>query len=400
MVVILAAAVLAPVLAEGTRRFRIPSVLFELVLGMLIGPQVLGWAEVTPIIDTLSDFGLAFLMFMAGYELDFARIRGAPLNRAVLTWLVSLGLGLAVAGVLVLEGFALSDLLVGLALTTTAVGTLLPMLRDRGVLPTPFGAHSLAGGSLGEFGPIVAITLLLSGDNPAHEAVLLVTFVVAAVVVALLAARPKPPRVVEVLQRHLTTSTQLPVRMVVLLLSAMVLLAFELGLDVLLGAFTAGMILRLAIGPEQSEGLDPKLEAIGFGFVIPVFFVTSGMAFDLDSLADPGTLLRVPIFLLLFFVVRGLPVFALYRRLLDRHQRSALALLQATALPLVVVITGIGLDTGRMLPENAAALVGAGMLSVLVYPLAGFARLGRVAPVPPPAGEARDAVAEVTDDAL
>jgi len=376
LVVILAAAVAAPVVAEATRRLRVPGVLFELVLGVLIGPQVLGWAEVTPFVASLSALGLAFLMFFAGYEIDLARIRGAPLNLAVQAWVASLVLGFAVAGVLVVDGFAVSDLLVGLALTTTAIGTLLPMLRDRGILPTPLGSYVLAGGSVGELGPIVAVTLLLSGDSPAREAALLVAFVVVAAGAAVLAARPQPPRVLEMLRRHLTTSTQLPVRVVVLLLGAMVLLAFELGVDHLLGAFTAGMLLRLAVRPDQAERLDPKLEALGFGFLIPVFFVVSGMRLDVDALADPAAMARVPVFLVLFLVVRGLPVLLLYRRHLDARQRSVLALLQATALPLVVVITAIGLHTGRMLPENAAALVGAGMLSVLVYPLAGFARLG------------------------
>ncbi len=377
-VLVVAAAAVAPLLAELTKRWRIPSVLYELALGIIIGPQVLNWAYETDFIKALSQIGLAFLMFMAGYDVDFARIRGAPLNRAIGTWTISLVLGLVVTIPLVASGFAISDLLVGLALTTTAIGTLLPMLRDRGLMTTRFGTFAFAGGTVGEFGPIVAITLLLSTESPLHETVLMVAFVLVAVGAAFVAARPQPPRIVEMLQRNLNTSSQLPVRIVVLLLVVMLYLAFSLGLDTLLGAFTAGILARLALHRERAEGLERKLEAIGFGFLIPVFFIASGMTFDLRSLLDdPSTLARVPLFLGLFFVVRGVPTLLTYRRHLGGAERVSMACLMATALPLVVVITGIGLETGRMKAANASALVGAGMLSVLVYPLVGFGVLDR-----------------------
>lgn len=394
LVIILVVAVAAPVAAELIRkRLWIPSVLFEIFLGILIGPQLLGWAEVTPFVDDLSTVGLAFLMFMAGYELDLKRERGAPLNLAMVTWGLSLALGLVIGGAFMITGFVISDLLIGLALTTTAIGTLLPMLRDQDLIRGRFGMFILAGGSVGEFGPIVAITLLLSTSRPAREAVLLVAFVLVALGVAYFATRTQPPRLVEVMQRHLTTSTQLPVRIVVLLVVAMTYLAFELGLDTLLGAFSAGMILRLALSEEEAKGLNPKIEALSFGFFVPVFFVVSGMEFDLDALAEPSAFLRVPLYLGLFLVVRGLPVLLVYRGILPAKQRWAMGFLQATALPLVVVITGIGLDTGRMKPDNAAALVGAAMLSVLIYPLIGIGmarRNGAVEPGPEPEIEADD----------
>jgi Kef-type K+ transport system membrane component KefB len=377
IVIIAAAAVVAPLLAEGLRRWRIPSVLFELLLGILIGPAVLGWVEVDEFIKGLSEFGLAILFFMAGYEIDFKRLKGAPLNRGVGGWIVSLVLGLGLGAVLALEGFVLSSLLVGLALTTTAIGTLLPMLRDRGLLETRFGGFMTAAGAVGEFGPILAITILLSASSPLTEALLLVLFAVLAVAVAAMATRPQPPALVEMLQRHLSTSTQLPVRIIILLIVGLVVVATDLGLDNLLGAFAAGMIARLALSPEQTTALTPRLEAIGFGFLIPIFFIVSGVNFDLDALtSSPTTMLKVPLFLVLMLLVRGLPALVVYKGLLSVRQRVALALLQATALPLLVVITEIGLSTDRMTTSNAAALVGAGMLSVLVLPLVGFAVLG------------------------
>lgn len=374
LAVIVVAAVLAPLLTELLKRFRIPGVVLEIGLGILIGPQLLGLAEATEIVSAFSNLGLSFLMFLAGFEIELDRIRGRPLSLAGRGWLLSLVLGFGAAGIMVIEGFALSDLLIGLALTTTALGTLLPMLNDAGVIETRFGDHVLAVGTVGEFGPIVAIALLLTTDNPAHTALLLMAFIVLAVATVLIATRARRPRVLELMSRHLESSAQLPVRVSVLLVVALVWVAAHLGLDVLLGAFTAGIVVRLFTEGADQEVIAGKLAAIGFGFLVPVFFVVSGITFDLESLTESAaTLLRVPIFLLCFLFVRGLPALLFYRRDLSGSEPAALAFFSATALPLVVVITGIGLQTERMEPENAAALVGAAMLSVLLYPLIGFA---------------------------
>lgn len=368
-------AVLAPLLADAIkRRARVPGVVVEIALGIVIGPQVLGLAEVTDIVAVFGNLGLSFLMFLAGFEIDLDRIKGRPLELAARTWFVSLALAVVVAGVLVLDGFVHEDILVALALTTTALGTLLPMLSDAKVLNTPFGAHVLSVGSVGEFLPIVAIALLLTTDSPVRTAVFLVAFILLAVGATLLATRARSPRVVELMRRHLDSSAQLPIRIAVAMMVGLVWVAAHLGLDVLLGAFAAGIIVRLFSEGEHEQVVASKLQAIGFGFLVPIFFVVSGMNFDLDALfAEPTTILRVPLFLALFLVVRGLPTVLGYRRDLAGGDRRALAFFASTALPLVVVITGIGLDTGRMAPENAAALVGAGMVSVLVFPLAGFA---------------------------
>ena len=303
--------------------------------------------------------------------------------KATIGWAISLALAFAFAYVAVSTGFGLSTLFIGLCLTTTALGTLLPMLRDAGVAETRFGAYILAIGTVGEFGPIVAIALLLTSNNPLSTTVLLVAFVAVALVAALLATRHQPPRVVDVLRRNLHSSAQLPVRVSVLLIVLLVWLASALNLDVLLGAFAAGIVVRLFSAGDDGDVIRVKLEAIGFGFLVPVFFIVSGMNFDLDALRnDPATLLRLPVFLGLFLVVRGVPALLLYRNDVERSEVMPLALFSATALPLIVVITTLGVEKGRMLPGNAAALVGAGMLSVLIYPLIGFATLRRAGRLP------------------
>jgi Kef-type K+ transport system membrane component KefB len=384
LVLIATIAVISPLLAERLRRFNVPDVVLELAFGIIVGPYVLKLAHTNDVVNGLSDIGLAFLMFLAGYELDLQGIRGRPLRLASLGWLLSLGMAFAFA--LVSTGLAVDTLVVGLALTTTALGTLLPMLRDAGLLETRFGAYIVAIGTAGEFGPIVAVAVLLTRKDPFVTSALLVFFVAIAVACALLASQTRPPRVVALMRRHLHSSAQLPVRVSVLLVLVLVYLAFELGLDVLLGAFAAGVVVKLFTVGEDSEVIKGKLEAIGFGFLIPIFFIVSGIHFDLHVfLTRPTALLRIPLFLALFLVIRGLPALLLYRTALPRDERVPLALFSATGLPLIVVITSLGVSQGRMLPENAAALVGAGMLSVLLLPMLGLNRLRRSGGVDPDA---------------
>jgi Kef-type K+ transport system membrane component KefB len=363
-------AVISPILAELTGRLAIPDVVFEIALGIVIGPAVLGIAHPDSVIVALEEMGLSYLMFLAGLELDLPRVRGRSLELAGTGWMISLALAVLIASVLTVIGTVLDAVVIGLALTTTALGMLLPILRDAGLFEGRFGARVMAIGSVGEFGPILAVAVLLDRRNPEMTALLLLLFVVVAVAAALAAARPHPPKVIQLLHRHVHSSAQLPIRISVLLILGLVFLAFRLGLDVLLGAFAAGIVVKLFVHGEDSTVVRVKLEAIGFGFLVPIFFIVSGMQFDLHALfATPAGLLRVPLFLVLFLIVRGTPALLLYRGDLPRHQMVPLALLSATGLPLVVVITTIGVEEGRMRPVNAAALVAAGMLSVLLYPM-------------------------------
>lgn len=375
LVVILAVAVASPLLADVIARWvKVPSVVLEIGAGILVGP-VLSWAHDDEIVGFLSDLGLATLMFLAGMEIDLARVRGKPLQQAVTSWLVSLGLGLALGGALAGLDGAHSGMVVGLAVTTTALGTLLPILRDRGELGTSFGTSVIAGAAVGEIGPLVAIALLLSTDRPARTVVVLLVFVAVAVGAAVLALRPRGERLGRLLDATLTTSSQLAIRLVMLFMGVMVWVAAELHLDVLLGAFAAGMVFRLfsaGASEREAELVEAKLEGLGFGFLVPVFFVVSGIRFDVDAIVDNPTILAaVPAFLLSFLVIRGGPAFLLHRGnpVAPVTERLALACYLATELPLVVVITGIGVDTGRLRSSTAAALVAAAMLSVLTLPL-------------------------------
>ncbi|MCM1946566.1 cation:proton antiporter [Streptomyces hydrogenans] len=372
LVLIMVIAVLAPLLAYGVgRRVPVPLAVFEILLGICVGPDVLDWAHSDALIDGLSELGLTMLIFLAGYEIEFGKVRGDTLRRSVWAWLAALALGLT-AGVLLGGGYS-TGVFIGVALTSTALGTVLPVLRDSGGLRGRFGSVVMAFGAVGEFGPIIAMALLLSGRTAAQSTVLLAVFAALTAAAVYWALRPRPPWFAHVIAKTLHTSGQFAVRFVFLLIALMLGASTALGLDVLLGAFAAGLITRLVLtgaAPEAGPEILAKVEGVGFGFLVPVFFVVTGIEFDLDSLLSGGrTLLLLPVFLALFLVVRGGPMWFLAPRDLDRTDRGALVLYGSTALPLVVAITTIGLDDKALSAGEAAALVGAGMVSVLVFPL-------------------------------
>jgi Kef-type K+ transport system membrane component KefB len=379
LVIVVAAAAAGIFVTVLEAKLVLPVVVVELVLGIIIGPDVTDLAHVDPFTNFFGNLGLGMLFFFAGYEIDIDRIRGRSLELGLLGWGLSLVIAYGVGGLLEAAGIVLSLLYSGSATATTAIGTLIPILRDRGELRTDFGSYILGAGAVGEFGPILLITLILSTTHPIHEAVILLAFVVMAVLLALVAVRSMF-KGWPLLERTFETSSQLAVRFAVVLVFGLVALASELGLDLLLGGFVAGLITRQALQGREVSVFESKLTAIGYGFFIPFFFITSGMKFDLDTLlSSAGAMLKVPLFLGMFLLVRGLPALVLYRRILATRDRMALALLCATELPLVVAITTLAVETGHMRSSTSAALVGAAMISTLVFPLVAL-RLRRPAP--------------------
>ncbi len=375
ILVVVAIAALAPVLADLSRRAAVPIVVAEIALGIIVGPQILDLAHTDDFIDALSTFGLAFLFFLAGMEIDIERIKGTPLKRGIQGWVMSLVLGAVIALILHVTGLIHATVLVALALTTTALGTLMPILRDAGILDQRFGTFVVGAGAVGEFGPVICVSIILAVEaGEAWHSALLFVFAGVAVLTAVFALRVRPARIVRLLATTMGTSGQLAVRLSVLLIIGLAVVATEFGLDVILGAFTAGLITGVVIRGTESHEFQGKLDAVGFGFLIPVFFISTGMDYDIDGLfSSAESLILVPGFALLFLVSRGLPALLLYRQELSGEERVPLALFSAAALPLLVAITEIGTDTGTMRPEVAVSLVGAGMLSVLIYPLLALA---------------------------
>ena len=367
-------AALAPLVVGLLARLRVPQVVVLIVGGVVIGPQVLGWAEPASI-GLLASVGLGFLFLLAGYELDLTLFRQKAGRLALVGWAVTVVLALAVVGLLEAAGLVRAFVPVALALTTTALGTLLPILRDNDMLGGPFGRYVLAAGAVGEFLPVVAIAIFL-GTNGKFLGLISLCAVGALALLLTVAPRLVPGRVARIMREGEHATAQTTLRWTVALLLLLLVVANDFGLDVVLGAFLAGVVLR-RWAPGDVHALEEKLDAVGYGFFIPVFFVASGMGLDLRSIVEaPG---RLILFFVLLLAVRGLPTLLVYRTVLPLPQRMELVFLAATALPLLVALSAIGLETGTMLPQNAAALVGAGVLSVLVFPAAAVTIHRRIA---------------------
>jgi len=386
LVVVAAVAAAAPFLADLTPRILVPIVILEIVLGIAIGPEVLDLADPGGLVEALSTFGLAFLFFLAGLEIEFERLAGRPAKLGAAGWAVSLVLGIAIAAALWAIGAVDAPVLVGLALTTTTLGTLMPILRDAGVLGERFGSYVVGAGAVGELGPIVAVSLILAYEaGEVWRSALLVVFGAIAVLAVLAAIRVRPARIVRLVEQTMHSSGQFAIRLSLLVIVTLVVLAADLGLDIVLGAFTAGIVVGFVTRGTDSRAFEAKLDAIGYGFLIPIFFIHTGMTFDVDALGEPETLAMLVGFALLLLVVRGLPAWLLYRRDLPATRRRPLALLSAAGLPLIVAITEIGTSVGVMPEQEAVALVGAGMLSVLVYPVLALSLWRRAPSEPSPA---------------
>jgi Kef-type K+ transport system membrane component KefB len=365
LVPVAAVALLAPVVLGLLPRLPVPQVVLLLAGGIVIGPDVLGLSS-PGAVQVLADVGLGFVFLLAGYEVDLRVIREDAGRRAVLAWFVSLGLALGVVGALAAAGLVHAFVPVALALTTTALGTLLPILRERGLLRGRLGRYLLAAGGVGELFPVLAIAIFLGTQSRFVALVSLAAVGVLALVLAVARrAVRKGGRLATVIMLGQNETAQITLRGTILLLLALISLTDEFHLDAVLGAFLAGVVLRHWAGP-TAPVLESKLDSIGYGFFIPLFFVYSGMALDVRSIVDAP--LRLLLFFVLMLAVRGLPALVIYRGVLPLRQRVQTAVITTTTLPVLVALTEIGLRNGTMLRENAAALVGAGVLTVLVLP--------------------------------
>lgn len=388
-VAVVAAVALAAPLIVGFTGLRLPAIVLEILLGIVVGPQVLGWASNDEPVQVLALIGLAFLLLLAGLEIDFDRLRGRVLRLTGLGYAVSFAIALAVGYGLRAGDLVKSPLLVAIILSATGLGIILPILKDAGQTSTPFGQVVVAGASIAEVGPIVLLSLFFSGHSGGIGGKLALLVAFAAFVVGIgiaILGLERSMRVSSVLLRLQDTTAEIRVRGAFLLLTIFVVLASKFGLEAILGAFLAGATLKLV---DRDEGMThaffhAKLEAVGFGVFIPFFFVSTGIKLDVASLFHGGaTIAKVPLFLAALLVVRGLPAL-FYRPFAERSsQLFAGGLLQATSLSIPVVAGQIGVDLGLIRPTNYVALVTAGLISVIVFPLIALTLLrDRSAPAP------------------
>jgi Kef-type K+ transport system membrane component KefB len=361
---VLAVAAVAPLVAAVIPHQRVPQVVLLILGGILIGPEGLG-IQPRQEVELVANLGLGFVFLLAGFEIDPSVLFARAGKLALVAWVTAAILSTAAVGALAALGYVTAFVPVALALTTTALGTVLPILREQGLLGGALGRYFLASGAVGELLPILAIAVFL-GVNSRLAA--LVSISVVAVIALGLALAPRVlhgGRLEHLVAQGADSTGQTTLRWSILLLVGLLVLAGEFGLDVVLGALLAGAVLR-RWAPVEAHAFESKLDAVGYGFFIPVFFVVAGMRVDLASIVESPE--RMFVFLGLLLMVRGLPVLVIYRRVLRTRERTQLMFFTVTTLPLIVALTEIGLNNGTMRTENAAALVGAGVLSVLVFP--------------------------------
>jgi Kef-type K+ transport system membrane component KefB len=373
LLIIAGVAVLVPVVLDLVPRLPVPEAALEVIAGIVVGPSVLGWVRVDAPVQVLSDLGLGMLLFLAGLEIDLERLRGPLARLAALAFATSAVLALLCAYTLGLAGQAEQPLLLAIMLMSTSAGLLLPLLKDTGEETTEFGQLVMTAAALAEIVPILLLSLFFSAASATPEAQLisLAIFVVLLVMSGLALARVRRLDRVGRLLNHLAdSSAQLRVRLSLTLALAFGVLAYRFGFASILGAFAAGLLVRLI---ELSRGtphpqFQTKMEGIGFGFLVPIFFIATGAEFQLKALlTNPVALAEVPLFLAALLLVRGLPAL-LYVRTVGRRRAEAAGLLQATTLTFVIVATQIGLAGGKITPTTAASLLAAGLLSAVLFP--------------------------------
>ena len=386
LLIVVAVGFLAPLALGFFPRVRLPSIVLELVLGIAIGPSVLGWVEPDLAVSILALVGLAFLLFLSGLEIDFERLRGRILRLTSIGFAVSFGIAIVLGLGLKAGGFVKSPLFVAIVLVASSVGVLVPVLKDSGDISSSFGQLVIAAASIAEFGSIVLLSLFFSGKGSTSTAgtlILLVGFGLVVLLVGLAIAGVEHSLSLDrVLRRLQDTTAEIRVRAAFVLLIGFTALADTVGFETILGAFAAGALLSLIDRDKAMTHpeLRVKLEAVGFGVFIPVFFVASGVRFDLDALfASASTVARVPLFLLAIYLARGLPAL-LYVGLLGRSRSVIAGVLQATSLTFIVAATQIGLELGVVSQASAAGLVAAGLLSVAISPTLGLVLLQRRQP--------------------
>jgi Kef-type K+ transport system membrane component KefB len=381
LLIVVAVAFAAPFVLGLLPSVRLPSVVLEIVAGIVIGPSLLGFVEVDQSVEVIAVIGLAFVLFLAGLEIELEKLRGPLLRLTSVAFVLSFAIALVVGFALKAGGLVQTPLLVAIILCSTSLGVLVPVLKDAGEISSTFGQLIIAAASIADFGAIILLSLFFSGEGGIGSTLLLLGLLLALclAVYAVVRGAERSMRITAELLRLQDTTAQIRVRATFVLFVGFAAVAEGLGLEAILGTFLAGAILSLVdrdramTHPEFRR----KLEAVGFGFFIPVFFVTSGVRFDLDALtASASNLLMVPVFLAALVAVRGVPA-VLYRRTLGTRRTAIAGLMQATSLPFIVAATAIGAELELIDAAESAALIGAGLLSVLLFPLSGLVLLRR-----------------------
>lgn len=376
-------AIVAPLVTRALRKGNVPVIVVELLLGLAFGPYLIGWLNVDGAVRTLSLLGLTFLFFLAGLEVDLQQIRGLVLVRALSGYGIGLAIAYALCAGLAAAGLLQAPMLVAIAFSATGLGLVVPILTDAHLLRTPPGANLIASASVAEFSAVLLLTITFStGGSPARSVAALTALAALAIGITFIGRRlgqsSRITRIIDVLSGG---TVQLRVRLSVALVISFAALAQVGGLEVVLGAFFAGGVLNMVDSSMRDPSFRARLDGLGYGLLIPVFFVASGALLDFSTLSLwPDALVLVPLLLVVLLVSRATPELLL--RVGDGLQvRVGSGLLCATSLPFIVTASQIGESTGRLTPSTASAMTITGLVGVIVFPAIGVPLLRRVVPV-------------------
>ena len=370
-------ALAAPLIRELVPAILVPAIVLELIGGIIVGPQVLDIATNSDSVQLFAQIGLAALLFLAGREIQVDRLRGAVLERSLASFAISFFLAAGIAAVLHEVGLVKTPLLVAVILVATSLSIIIVPMGDAGEVDTAWGQQVIASAAIAEFGAVILLSFFFSSERagPETELVHLFAFLLCAVMVfAVISQGSRSRRLTAAMERLRGGSAQIQTRADLALVAIVVAIASDLGLEAILAAFTVGVIRGMTSEPDATA--EGKLEAVALGIFVPFFFVSSGISFQLDELfAGVDAVIRLPLFVAGLLVVHMVGV-AIYGRTMSRRRLYAAGLLQATSFSFVIVATQIGLQLHIMVQATATALVGAGLISVIVFPVLAFSLLG------------------------
>ncbi len=383
-IIVAVIAFLAPLIRGLAPMILVPAIVLELVGGIIVGPHGIGIASSTVPVKVFATVGLACLLFLAGREIQVDRLRGPLLTTSLAGFAISLVLAFGCASLFHAVGLVKTPLLVAIVLVATSLSIIIVPLKDAHETDSNWGQQVIAAAAIAEFGAVILLSFFYSGERagPWTEIFHLSLFVVlAALLFFSLTQGAHFKRLTDAIKRLEGTSAQIGVRGDFALIAVVAGVATQLGLETILAAFTVGVIRGMTSGHDERR--EERLDAVTLGIFIPFFFVDSGMHFDLGALTSSfSSFIRLPLFVVAVLIVRALPAL-IYRSRFATRRTAAAGLLQATSLSFIVVATQIGLMLGIMYPATATALVGAGLITVMIFPALALTLIGERDPGPP-----------------
>ncbi|MCD6425343.1 MAG: monovalent cation:proton antiporter family protein [Anaerolineales bacterium] len=384
LLIVIFLAFLVPITLSRFRKLRLPIVVGEIIAGIIIGRSGFGLVQHHEVVlDLLAELGFVFLMFLSGMEIDFSSLGlfsskkksenqpASPIRLAAISFLLTLGLSILIGFAFTRAGLASSPWMIALILSTTSLGVVVPVLKEQGLSSGRYGQTLLIAALIADFATMLLITVVVAALSHGLTldilliGLLFVAFFLVYYFGGIFFNRIKGIR--RVLEELSSATSQIKVRAAFTMMLIFVALAEMLGTEIILGAFLAGAIISLLKRPEDSE-LVHQLDAIGYGFFIPIFFIMVGVDFNLASLINsPSALLLVPYLLLAAAIVKLLPALVL-KTSFSWRQTLAAGTLLSSRLSLIIAASAIGMRIGVISEPFNASIILVAIITVVIAP--------------------------------